>query len=342
MTNKTILLLCLAVFGIVALTGCSSSKGVSYNRFNTPLALVGADTHDGAAGALAGSADAQATNQGGSVTQAAGNRQVHVAVSGSGGAPTIAVYYNDANQSGDPLVTTEEGEATPNVYKLFDKEDGTEAWQRLRLRIGRGVEFYKRLAAGGDFLAGDLWVDVFTDYTGTDDTDYLAGGFWLFVPEDPTDTSDYSLGAFVDGSDPFDSADLTALTTGTAEYKGNAAGVFTNLTDSQAFFFNALVSLEANFDTDVINGMIHDFTVNGNPVSGEPELTLAQTSIANPFFTGTTSMTFNMETYTGDYGGQFYGNNEDDEPPGSVAGTFGAATNDDEESLLGVFTGHRE
>ena len=49
-------------------------------------------------------------------------------------------------------------------------------------------------------------------------------------------------------------------------------------------------------------------------------------------------MVYEGENYTGKWGGQFFGNDDDDTiPPGSVAGTFGAATSDGANSVLGVY-----
>ena len=59
-------------------------------------------------------------------------------------------------------------------------------------------------------------------------------------------------------------------------------------------------------------------------------------------------MMFGGDTYEGRWGGQFYNQPDDDEEeateeyPGTVAGTFGAATEDDMNSFIGWFNADHE
>jgi hypothetical protein len=190
-------------------------------------------------------------------------------------------------------------------------------------------------------------VDVdFTPVTATysGDPDYLAGGIWVYAPDDAAGTEDYEFGAFVDGSELFTPANLAALT-GTAEYAGEATGVYTDSTTDTNSFFDADVSLTANFDDadEEISGTISGFEVDGDPVEGDPMLMLETAGIEiTNFFTGDTSMTFDGDDFTGKWGGQFYGNGANAaDHPGSVAGTFGGATVDGDKAFLGVFGAHR-
>ena len=102
-----------------------------------------------------------------------------------------------------------------------------------------------------------------------------------------------------------------------------------------------------------ISGRIYDADVYGVRELGDnfvvreigATLHLGTANIGGPeagFFTGNTSMTSDGDTYTGKWGGQFYGNGESDGKPGSVAGTFGAATMSGDESLLGAFGAYKE
>jgi hypothetical protein len=179
-----------------------------------------------------------------------------------------------------------------------------------------------------------------TATTYSDDSDYLAGGIWVYAPDDAAGTEDYEFGAFVDGSELFTPANLAALT-GTAEYAGEATGVYTDATEDRNYFFDADVSLTANFDDadEEISGTISGFEVDGDPVEGDPMLMLETAGIEiTNFFTGDTSMTFGGDEFAGKWGGRFYGNGADPaDHPGSVGGTFGGATEDDSKAFLGVF-----
>ena len=356
--NRIGLLLCLAVIGVVAVTGCggggkSGGSSPSYDRLVVPRILNTAGAIQGAATALHGAAEV--TPVAGSVNQSsdATNDEFQVMVSGPAKTLTIEVYNTDPTADGEmPLVTTGRGRQAQNLWRLATSPEGTELYERLRGKGWRGAEFYRHLEAD-DLIsgspAGQLWVDLYTDYEGEDDTDYLAGGIWVFVPETATAVDEYEFGAFVDGNDPF-SENPTDLT-GTATYEGDATGVYSVQEDSRNFFFDALVELTADFDANDIEGRIHTFTVDGDPVEVERVLMLQTATFANEnsgFFRGDTEATWDGETYAGKWGGQFYGNDEADGKPGSVAGTFGATTGDpatgteDAKSILGVFGAHRQ
>ena len=114
----------------------------------------------------------------------------------------VRVTYN-----GDEAVDTEDAEARKYVEHVHGKDPGTQFFERFEDDDFKAVEFYRSLADGdvSDLPAGDLWVDVYTDFgvSGVDETDYLAGGIWVFVPEDGG-ADDYEFGAFADGVDPFE------------------------------------------------------------------------------------------------------------------------------------------
>jgi hypothetical protein len=174
------------------------------------------------------------------------------------------------------------------------------------------------------------------------DTDFLAGGIWVYVPDDATSVDDFTFGAFVHGEDPYDQSNLTALT-GEYTYTGDATGVYSVLADERNYFFDADVTLTANFgdasNLGTIGGHIDNFSVDDELVEGDPTLNLGTADIGGDnsgFFTGDTDMVYEGENYTGKWGGQFFGN-DGTNPPGSVAGTFGAATSDGANSVLGVY-----
>ena len=194
---------------------------------------------------------------------------------------------------------------------------------------------------------------MFTPNTGpgtVQDADYLAGGIWVRVPADATSVADYEFGAFVDGNDPFTQDNLAGLT-GTATYSGEATAVYSVVSTGRNYFPDATASLTANFGDGAalgtIEGRIHDFTGDG-PASDSYDgvvVDLGSAAIGDAdsgFFTGDVTTTGTDSPFTGKWGGQFYGNGAATDPPGSVAGTFGAATADGGESFVGVFGADRE
>ena len=183
------------------------------------------------------------------------------------------------------------------------------------------------------------------------DADYLAGGIWVRVPADAASVDDYEFGAFVDGNDPFQQANLAGLT-GTARYTGDATGVYSHQGMNRNYFVDADVRLTAEFgdasSLGSISGTVSNFTGEG-PESNSYEgvsVTLGTARIGNAdsgFFTGDTSTTGTDSAFTGKWGGQFYGNGAAaSDHPGSVAGTFGGATADGSESFVGVYGARRE
>ena len=182
----------------------------------------------------------------------------------------------------------------------------------------------------------------------TPDTDYLAGGVWLFVPTDATSAADYVFGAFGDGSDHFLQENLIALT-GTATYRGDAIGVYSEktTTTTDIGYFNGDVELTANFggggDLGTISGSITNFEVDGEADVGTLNLGTANIgSLNSGFFQGDVTGSDDERSFTGNWGGQFFGNGESDGRPGSVAGTFGGQSTDDAVNFVGAFGAHKQ
>ena len=220
-----------------------------------------------------------------------------------------------------------------------------------RLTTGCG----RRISNGRlSMLSGD-WIFVSTAAGTTtrtvQDTDYLAGGVWVRVPADATSVADYEFGAFVDGNDPFEQSNLAGLT-GTATYSGEASAVYSVVSTGQNYFPDAEASLTANFGDGAalgtIEGRIHDITGDG-PASDSYDgvvINLGSAAIGGAnsgFFTGDVTTAGTDSPFTGKWGGQFYGNGAAaTDPPGSVVGTFGAATANGGESFVGLFGADRE
>ena len=211
------------------------------------------------------------------------------------------------------------------------------------------VRFISSGGVTGTNFSGTDWMFTpqGTTTTTESDTDYLSGGVWLFVPDNATSADDYVFGAFVDGSDPFDQANLVALQ-GTAIYRGDAAGVY-SATDDQSTeigSFNGDVELMADFgasDLGTISGSITNFEVDGEPDDGTLNLGTAPIGSQNSgFFEGAVTGSDDERMYVGNWGGQFFGNEESDGKPGSVGGTFGGRSTDDAVNFVGAFGAYKQ
>ncbi len=330
----------IAVVAMLALSGCGGGGGGGGGS-NTRPSLASEARH----------ADVAATAEPkvGSVTQSSD-------VTSDGGNPVsddtieVTVSGSDANArrfeinyDGITILDTEDATERSDVEYVFDEPKGTQLFERVSTTVESAVEFYRSVEAGDletGSVAGDLFVDVYTDYEGSSDTDYLAGGLWIFIPDDATSLDDYETGVFVDGNDPFTQANIAGLTS-VAQYQGPATGIYT--TDDTNFFFEAAAKLTADFGNNsalgTISGQIDTVTVDGEAVAGDPVLMLGSANIGSGdsgFFTGDTSMTFDGSDFAGKWGGQFFGDGDSaTDHPTSVAGTFGA--DGDDASLLGVF-----
>ncbi len=342
------LLLAIAVTVLAGCGGGGSTAGTpSTSGLGDNIISVFADSETQATvRAEAADAAGNAPNAG-SVTQ-----------SSTGNTTTLDSIEVEVSNSNGQLVykvdrTPAPGEASVTIFDSSDSETNVLHRERDPNEGFSAVNLSKKTADGQQFAA------IYTDWTlntaaipDDDDTDYLAGGIWVHVPNDTTAINDYAFGAFVDGNDPFTQSNLAAVT-GTANYEGEATGVYTNTSEDENIFFDAEASLTADFadgtNLGTIRGTIHDFESEGVVVLGVPVLTLDMANIGSGdsgFFTGDTAITFDGDSYTGRWGGQFYSNPATgatgaDTQPGSVAGTFGGATTDNSKSFIGVFGAYK-
>ena len=267
----------------------------------------------------------------GSVTQSSsGTDSVQATVSGSassGFPENIDVTINGIKQN-------------PNDYTVYDAQ----TLETEHATYHNGIYY-----SGGDNDNNpdtDTWLvgEIFTDWKGSGDTDYLVGGMWAVIPKDLIDSRLLSIGVFIDGSDKFNQGNLVSLS-GTAKYVGDAYGIYAD--QQEAVYVGGTTNLTANFGDSsqlgTIDGSVSKvyYISNEQLVPGNPTLTFNPANIGSTnsgFFKGTTSMTFDNKAYSGQWGGQFYGN--DGTKPSSVAGTFGGKAADDSASLLGIFSSY--
>ena len=317
---------------LLPLSGCggggSDNTGSSNNAPPTPSLGLGnaseAAQNEGGQGAIAKAS--QNSPKAGSVTQSsnAGSDDVTTdSVSVEARYVGDKVQYRVQNSNAGWSIDSGEDEVLDRV--------GGEDWD--------GVELKKRLSGA------DLYVDV---YAGpVPPSDHLAGGLWVYVPDSATNVDDFVFGAFVDGNDPFEQSELSALT-GVVTYEGEGDVTLVYSDENPAarrnYFTDASVTLRVDFDNETVSGTIHSFNADGEPVNlNMAELTLEEANIGDSnsgFFSGDTRGTTPKGVDgEGKWGGQFFGNG--DGAPKGVAGTFGFTTSNGEESVLGVFGASR-
>ena len=232
--------------------------------------------------------------------------------------------------------------------RLPGTRNGDQGWFRcLSQSCGHStstVNGQSRMMLRGDWI----FVPSTSTTVTTPDADYLAGGVWLIVPDDASSAADYVFGAFADGSDPFLQSSLTAVQ-GTATYEGGATGVYSDESgvSTEIGYFDGDVTLTADFGTGstlgTISGSITNFEVDGVRENGT--LNLGAASIGSQdsgFFTGSVTGSDDTRSYTGHWGGQFFGNGESDRRPGSVGGTFGGHSTDDAVNFVGAFGAYKQ
>ena len=124
-----------------------------------------------------------------------------------------------------------------------------------------------------------LYAELWTNYP-SDDTHYMSGGIWLLVPNDTSQVEAYDFGGFV-RSTYYGLADSVnhvpwRTATGTAKYNGSAAGLYASLGENNDVKISRLfgkVTINADFETartrGVLDGKIHDLTLDGKQVKGE-------------------------------------------------------------------------
>ena len=186
------------------------------------------------------------------------------------------------------------------------------------------------------------------------DKDYLHFGWWIDTPAKADADGGYTYGfnPFAGGSQSFVAENLLAVT-GSATYKGKAAGMYALENDFQGTgdygSFTANAALTADFDTagemGTIKGSITDFMAKGAPVDWKVTLrgafveSTGKYAATTPILgavTGTTSATLGAATGKGMWNAAFFGTGRNDDQPGSVAGEFDA-TFGDSARLEGAF-----
>ena len=217
---------------------------------------------------------------------------------------------------------------------------------------------WKGVETWAEYPIGHIYWDAYSNIKDANYSDYLTLGYWQIVTKDP-DTGNitgYTLGTAASGNYPFTKENLGRLT-GTARYDGLATGLYMTAQGgriSRVDYFNAKANFTANFGGPSALGTISGAITRGMTDRGLPlpDLTLGTAYITDAWdggnFRGDTSgMTDSGVALTGTWGGKFFVDESlctasippycSTPHPRSVAGTFGAKTADDLQSVLGAF-----
>lgn len=271
------------------------------------------------------------------------------------GSVTQSSNVDDSNVTQDRLSATATYRGDTLSVSVTNAETGSwgtvgsgdVALRTTNLVGARSGDTYRERAIGKRIgTSGLVVVDVFTDRLSAADTDYLVGGVWLYVPDVANPTLE--IGAFIDGPD----ANLTPAAYLTAEkanaaYEGDATGLYLGDDDGTAISGEFVADVELTLDfgpSPKISGRvtnINEINVSRDElisVPGNPTLNLGEASIATAaggFFSGNTSgVDASSRSYTGKWGGEFYGTQAE-----KVGGTFGGMTDteDYDLSFVGAF-----
>ena len=275
---------------------------------------------------------------------------------------TQAPLNSDPNSPGDNRAINARYIAGRLVFERIHLEQGFRQDTRVEprppsylwvIRPTPDVPQWKGVEQLSASLSGEKYYSVYhSDIENNADIDYLALGYWAWVPG-PNVPGRPFVGAAASGNDPFQ-VGLIAAVAGRATYQGAATGLYASGDVRLPFrSFGAGVKLTADFDENRIEGLVTDGkdSVNGKPLFEALVLENAAIHTADAaFFRGAVSGILRGQEVQGNWGGQFYGNGLASadipvsyaEAPGSVAGTFGAATEGGGESLIGVFGAYRE
>ena len=274
-----------------------------------------------------------------------GDDRVHAAVGWSGGEPTWRVELRHSEPPGSPG-----GDRGRLTHWALDSERSNQAdgyftsWTEPG-GATRGGGF-RSVHSGG----GALNLFVLTDRRSAADTDWLATGIWWSYNADRAPYS--SFGVFADGGDVYNRA---AQLAGTATYTGAAHGLFSHWdTDNSTnnVPFRGSARLTADFadaaNSGSVSGRIYGMTSGGQSFPGLPAITLRSAGLETDrvnlgVFAGHAGLTWAGRTYSGKWGGQFFG-----DPgaaaagaaahPRAAAGTFGVTAGAGERSaFIGTF-----
>ena len=219
--------------------------------------------------------------------------------------------------------------------------------ESIATQFGEGWDYSILKASVPSVKDGDkdstLYAELWTDVASAGENDYMVGGWWLLAPNNPT--GDYRFGTFARAENYYPrsgTGSIKADVTGSATYKGNAAGLHTSSDNGMVSIQRLLgkVTLTAEFGDatarGTIEGRIDSLTLDGESATGEillPEATLGSL-IADFQVPVTTANQLSIKTnignikginYRGDWFGTFQGDSSGMDQPTGIIGVVGGS-----------------
>ena len=250
----------------------------------------------------------------------------------------------------------EQGLTHPFEHKIFSLEDNDDYTSVKRIesiasRLGEGWD-YSILKSSVPSVKGGakdstLYAELWTDYASAGKSDYMVGGWWLLAPNNPA--GDYRFGAIAKGENYYiasSSAEgaVKLDVTGTATYKGNAAGLHLSSENGIQRLLGK-VTLTADFGNasarGTIKGEINNLILGGESVGGQILFPSAPFHNVSWYVRPTYAMrnnpiNFNLNpkskvgnikgiNYQGDWAGTFLGDSSGTAQPTGIVGVVGGS-----------------
>ena len=233
------------------------------------------------------------------------------------------------------------------IFSLKDNDAFTsvERIESIASQFGEGWDYSVLKASVPSVKDGDkdatLYAELWTDRgsASATDADYMVGGWWLLVPDSPA--GDYRFGVLAKAEKyyPRSPGTVKKEVTGTATYKGTAAGLHTSSENGMERLLGK-VTLNADFGDatawGTMKGTIDDLTLDGDSVDGQillPSATFFNVSWhIRPIEATNASLNPKSDignirgiNYRGDWAGTFQGDSSGTDQPTGLVGVVGGS-----------------
>lgn len=255
---------------------------------------------------------------------------ISIDITGSYTEPVYVIGYHanpEIDDTPEDSISINTAQRNNNEYYFENnKTRGNGRYQHLVIGGSRGRPFD---VDGDNRDDGRLVASIYSDYGHYED--WIAAGLWGYIPE-TLDQSGIIFGAFADGNSPFAADDIGNLD-GRAEYTGGAIGLYSVRHSDDSLSLNnvyADVALTVNFGINptIRGGFTGIKTYDGERKTRDGQIELRPAAISGTeeggFFTGQLAGRLDGLDFTGNWGGQLYG--DFDGYPSRIAGTAAAGT----------------
>ena len=244
------------------------------------------------------------------------------------------------NPFGDKIFSLKDNAAFTSVKRI----------ESIAKQFGEGWDYSILHAASVPSVKGGakdstLYAELWTDVASAGENDYMVGGWWLLAPNNPA--GDYRFGVLAKPEKYYPRSgqgSIKAGVTGSATYKGNAAGLHTSSENGIQRLLGK-VTLNADFkgttERGTIEGRINSLTLDGESVRGGillPKATLGASTthlrFPAPITDSTADKNLNRKVeignidgtnYKGDWAGTFQGDPSGTDQPTGIVGVVGGS-----------------